>query len=400
MEILAGDRVAARDGDGATLITLTRLLLIDDARVDSIWLEHMLRRVPGPPRELDWVSHFVEAGLAMEADRHDLYFVDFRLGPDSGLDLIRAARRRGMLKPIIMLTGHGSEAVDLAATEAGANDYLVKGEFDHVLLGRTMRYAARSARALAELDLRAAQWQAVAADLKVETERRVLAEAELSQVLRRTVVEQEAERQRIARELHDSLGQSLTLLQLGLDGLARAAPEAARQAAGLKRIADGLAREINRLAWEIRPTALDDLGLSTAIRHLIDTWGERSHLTFDVHLMLEGQRLPAVVETTLYRVLQEALTNVARHAEAARVGIILEASDQEARLIIEDDGRGFSWEANKAGEGGAQSGRLGLLGMRERLSLVGGTLEVETSPGRGTTLFTRVPLRQGATAAG
>ncbi len=390
------------------MITLTRLLLIDDARVDSIWLEHMLQRVPGPPRVLDWVSRFDAAEQAMTADRHDLYFVDFRLGPDSGLDLIRAARRRGLLRPIIMLTGHGSEAVDLAATEAGANDYLVKGEFDHVLLGRTMRYAERNARALAELDRRAAQWQAVAADLKVESGRRAQAEAELSQVLRRTVAEQEAERQRIARELHDSLGQSLTLLQLGLDGLGRAAPEAGGQVAGLKRIADGLGREINRLAWEIRPTALDDLGLSTAIRHLLDTWSERSQLTFDVHLRLEGRRLPAAVETTLYRVLQEAVTNVARHAEAGRVGIILEATEQEARLIVEDDGRGFIAEPSMGeagmGEvgmaGGPLSGRLGLLGMRERLALVGGTLEVETSPGRGTTLFTRVPLQQGAAAAG
>ena len=95
------------------------------------------------------------------------------------------------------------------------------------------------------------------------------------------------------------------------------------------------------------------------------------------------------METTLYRVLQEAVTNVARHAEAGRVGIILEASEQEARLIVEDDGHGFTWDDSGSG---APSGRLGLLGMRERLTLVGGTLEVETSPGGGTTLFSRVPL--------
>ncbi len=372
------------------MITLTRLLLVDDARVDFIWLEQMLSRVPGPPRVLDFVSRFAEAEQEIAAHRHDLYFIDFRLGPDSGLELIRAARRRGILKPIIMLTGHGSEAVDLAATEAGANDYLVKGEFDHVLLGRTMRYAERNARALAELDHRLTQWQAMAADLKVETERRAQAETELSQVLRHTVAEQERERQRIARELHDSLGQSLTLLRLGLEGLDRAAPAVSGQVAALKRIADELGREINRLAWEIRPTALDDLGLPTAIRHLLDTWGERSPLQFDVHLTLAGRRLPAPVETTLYRVLQEAVTNVARHAEARRVGIILEASEQEARLIVEDDGRGFTWDGSNVS--GVTSGRLGLIGMRERLTLVGGTLEVETSPGGGTTLFSRVPL--------
>ena len=380
------------------MIALTRLLLVDDARADFLWLEQMLRRVPGPPRVLDWVSRFEAAEHAIAGNSHDLCFIDFRLGPDSGLDLIRAARRQGMLKPIIMLTGHGSEAVDIAATEAGANDYLVKGEFDHVLLGRTMRYAARNARALAELGLRLEQQQALSADLIVATERRARAEAELSQVLHRTVLDQEAERQRIARELHDSLGQSLTLLQLGLDGLGRAEPAARLHVAELKRIADGLGHEINRLAWEIRPTALDDLGLSAAIRHLLDTWAERSNLVFDVHLELDGRRLEAPVETTLYRVLQEAVTNVARHAGAARVGIILEATVQEVRLIIEDDGRGFCWDGASAD--GPPSGRLGLLGIRERLSLVGGTLEVETSPGRGTTLFCRVPLASGTGMCG
>lgn len=366
-----------------------RALLVDDAEIEFRTLERMLRRLPGPARALDWVGRYADAVAAIERDTHDLYFVDIRLGPDTGLDLIRAARRRGVLKPMIVLTGHGSEAVDQAATEAGANDYLVKGEFDHVLLERTIRYATRNAHALAELDRRLAESEASAHELKLQTERRAGAEAELSAVLRRTVTEQEAERQRIARELHDSLGQSLTLLQLGLEAIARCASaggDIRHHLASAKEVAGRMSGEVNRLAWEIRPTALDDLGLQTAIRHLIESWAERSGVVFDLHLALQDRRLPGPVESVLYRVLQEAVTNIVRHAKAGQVGVILEASEIEARLIVEDNGVGFDAEADGSRK------RLGLLGMRERLALVNGALEVESSSGCGTTLFVRVPL--------
>lgn len=370
-----------------------RALLVDDAEVEFLWLERMLQREPGSRRALDWVARYADALAAFERNQHDVYFVDFRLGPDSGLDLIRHARRHGVLKPIIMLTGHGSETVDQAATAAGANDYLVKGEFDHVLLERTIRYATRNAEALAELDRRLAESEATARELKLQTARRAVAEAELSQVLRRTVVDQEAERQRIARELHDSLGQSLTLLQLGLEGLcrgSRAGGDIQGQVASLKDLTGRMSGELNRLAWEIRPTALDDLGLQAAIRQMPEDWGRRCELIFDLHLALDDRRLPPAVETTLYRVLQEAITNVVRHARAHRIGIILESTASEVRLIVEDDGCGLP--ADDASLAGIPSRRLGMLGMRERLALVRGSLEVESATMQGTTLFARVPL--------
>ncbi|ADP70763.1 multi-sensor signal transduction histidine kinase [Rhodomicrobium vannielii ATCC 17100] len=245
----------------------------------------------------------------------------------------------------------------------------------------------------AELDRRLEQWQAVAAELKEEARQRALVETELSQVLRSTVEEQEAERRRIARELHDSLGQTLTLLQLGLDNLGHTLPESdriSRQLSALKALANSFGSEVNRLAWEIRPTALDDLGLETAIRHLVETWGERLNMQFDLRLPSIERRLDPTVETTLYRVVQEAITNIAKHAEATRVAVLLEANEKEVRLIIEDNGRGFS--PGERDQHGAPARRLGLLGIRERLSLVSGTLEVESSPGHGCTLFIVVPL--------
>lgn len=243
-----------------------------------------------------------------------------------------------------------------------------------------------------ELDRRLDQWQALASRLKEEAERRAVLETELSQALRSTVEEQEAERHRIARELHDTLGQTLTLLKLGLDGLGRALPAAEAvqsQLAALKGLTNSIGSEVNRLAWEVRPTALDDLGLETAMRQLTETWAERSNLRFALHLALNGRRLDRKVETALYRVLQEALVNVIRHANATRVGVLLEANETEVRMIVEDDGCGF---APDPAPGDAPAKRLGLLGIRERLSLVSGTLEIESTPGHGCTLFVSVPL--------
>lgn len=253
----------------------------------------------------------------------------------------------------------------------------------------------RSARLLQEqlmrqVDIGLHRSKDVHQTLQEETRRRVAVEADLSQLLRRTVEDQEAERLRIARELHDTLGQTLTLLQLGVDDIGRCtADNVAAQArvADLKSLATDLGRQVRRLAWEIRPPALDDIGIEGAIRHLLEVWSEKSRVGFELHIALGDSRLPAAVETTLYRVLQEALTNIVRHAAAKHVGIILRRGPDELTMIVEDDGCGFADpEASPPRE------RLGLLGIRERLSLVGGTLEIESAPNKGTALFARIPL--------
>ena len=244
---------------------------------------------------------------------------------------------------------------------------------------------------LRELDLKISQWESLARELKLETDRRAVVEKELSEVLRRTVLEQEAERQRIARELHDSLGQYLTVMRIDLEGIGRetgAGSPVKERIEKLKSLTDDVGQEMNRLAWEIRPTALDDLGLQKAIQQYIEEWMERSHLRFDVHLEMQDKRLDTAVETTLYRALQECVRNVIKHARATRVGIILESTPKEVRLIIEDDGAGFTLDPGQNGE----TPRFGLVGIRERLALVHGVLEVETAPGKGTTILIHVPL--------
>ena len=143
---------------------------------------------------------------------------------------------------------------------------------------------------------------------------------------------------------------------------------------------------MRRLAVELRPSALDDFGLAPALERLVDTY--RQHTSVPVHLevQLGDVRLPSEVETTLYRMVQEALTNVAKHADATSVSILLTRRSSSVALVVEDDGTGFDLD-------GVRDGGLGLSGMRERVALVGGRLLVESAPGKGTTLAAEVPLR-------
>ena len=150
-------------------------------------------------------------------------------------------------------------------------------------------------------------------------------------------------------------------------------------------------RDIHRLAWELRPAALDDFGLEMALRRYADEWAALSGVPVDFHSRgVTARRLAPELETTLYRITREALTNVFRHAKASRVSVLLERRADHVSLIVEDDGRGF--DAAAMLRGAATQGKLGLLGMQERATLAGGSVEIESNPGAGTTVFVRLPL--------
>ncbi len=205
--------------------------------------------------------------------------------------------------------------------------------------------------------------------------------------LRRAVQAQEGERRRLARELHDETGQALTSILLGLSAVERAeSAEAAHAAAAdLRKLVVETLQDVRRLAVELRPSALDDFGLAPALRRLGQTVREGGKLDVQVEARLGEERLPTEVETALYRIVQESLTNVVKHAGADHVSIVVTRKPASVVVMIEDDGRGFDL-AQSSGE------RLGLLGMRERVQLLDGTLVVEATPGSGTTLIVELPL--------
>jgi two-component system, chemotaxis family, CheB/CheR fusion protein len=215
--------------------------------------------------------------------------------------------------------------------------------------------------------------------------------AERSRLTRQLVGAQEDERHRISRELHDQLGQSLSALRLGLSTLADQAQAPPDTVARLQGIAAQLDADVERMALELRPSALDDLGLVAALRQLADAWTAQMGTVIDLQLSgLGGDRLPSEVEVVVYRVAQEALTNVFKHARAAHVSVLLERRSDQVQLIVEDDGRGFDLDEPALED--VRLEQLGLLGMQERAAFIGGSVTIESAPGRGTSVFLRAPL--------
>ena len=231
------------------------------------------------------------------------------------------------------------------------------------------------------------------------TERkRAEAERARTEFLARLVFAQEDERRRIAREMHDQFGEQLTALALRIRMLKEACgPHDGWRShvESIEAIAQRLDRDVDQLVWELRPTALDDLGLRAALANYVQDWSKRVGIAATLHTSgLLDDRLASDAETALYRIAQEALTNVAKHAKAANVDIILERRADNVLLIIEDDGVGFDQAA-----GGAAGQGFGLVGMQERAGLVGAMLEIESSAGKGTTVLVRMTAGARATAA-
>jgi signal transduction histidine kinase len=231
-------------------------------------------------------------------------------------------------------------------------------------------------------DLRLGETFAARAAIAVNMAERVSRDA-----LRRVVEAQELERKRLARELHDETGQALTSIILGLRTVEEASSDEERHRAigALREQVLSTLNDVRRLAVELRPKALDDFGLVPALERLSETFAEKSGIEVHFEAQLADHRLSAEAETALYRIVQEALTNVAKHSGARNVSVLLTRKEGGVVAVVEDDGRGLSPDA-ESGEG------LGVVGMRERVSLLGGRLVLESAGAVGTTLVAEVPL--------
>jgi len=325
----AGDalRIAAADGEGAA----------DLAAFNSLDLDSKTGRVLQRGRSERVDSLLEDPEVDQDVTR--------RLGASTGLYVPLLARER----PIGVLVAHDK-------------------------IGPNPRFSSA--------DLRLAEQFANRAAIAVDLSRRVARDA-----LRRVVSGQELERRRLARELHDETGQALTSILLGLRAVEEAAsPDHMRTAASdLRELVVATLQDVRRLAVQLRPKALDDFGLVAAVEHLVQTFSEATSIRVDLEAQLGEKRLPAEVETTLYRIVQEALTNIVKHAEASRVSILLVRRSGTATVVIEDDGRGF--DPTELREEG-----MGIIGMRERVQLHEGRLTVESTAGSGATLVAEVPL--------
>lgn len=210
------------------------------------------------------------------------------------------------------------------------------------------------------------------------------------QLLEKVIAAQESERQRLSRELHDEAAQTLTALSLGLRSLQEAhglTPVQKQLAETLKEQTTQLMRELHRLSVELRPSALDRVGLVASLRQYMNELGERYPLQVEFEAEgLEDAILQPEAEISLYRIIQEALTNIVRHAQASRVTVTIQRRGHFVITVIEDDGRGFDPQQAR------KNSRLGLFGMEERAALVGGVLRIESTEGSGTTIYVEIPF--------
>ena len=231
--------------------------------------------------------------------------------------------------------------------------------------------------------------------LRSEVIERTQSERLRTVLLRKIVRSQEDERKRIAREIHDHVGQQLTGLQLKLQLLLdkyEKDSELTREITKVKSIADQIDSDVDFLAWELRPSVLDDLGLTAAMKKFVADWSKQFNIPAEFNQIgLDGKKLLPEIEINLYRIGQEALNNTCKYAKANNASVLLERRDSIVSLIIEDDGIGFE-ASEKAIMIGDDRG-MGLIGMKERAELVGGGIEIESSPGNGTTIYVRVPAQ-------
>lgn len=293
--------------------------------------------------------------------------------------------------PVIFMTALVETENKVKGFEMGAVDYVTKPLHQEEVLARVMTHLRLRNVAL--------DWQQKSEQeaARSQVERTRLFEAvnqqreQLQALARRLAEAQEAERTRLARELHDEMGQSLTGISINLgtvlQELADDLPASARERLiEAKSLTDKTLEQIRELSLELRPSMLDYFGLVATLRWYIKQYTKRTNIKAELEEIGFEERLPAEVETTLYRIIQEALTNVARHAQADRVDLRLRRNRSTLTISIEDNGRGFN-----LAEIGRRKTAAGLLGIQERVALVGGALEIETEPDRGTRLLIEIP---------
>ncbi len=289
-----------------------------------------------------------------QSERSDALLDD----PEVDREVIRGfAARTGLWVPLVVR----SETIGLIAV--------------HDRLGPDPRFT--------DSDLRLAETFATRAAVAVDLSQRIARDA-----LRRIVEAQELERKRLARELHDETGQALSSIILGLRALdERVEGDEAKEAvAEVRELVVATLQDVRRLAVELRPKVLDDFGLVAAVERLAETFAAQTGISVRFESGLRDERLSPEVESALYRIVQESLTNIVKHSRASNVSVVLVRKPSAVAAVIEDDGRGFDPAT-------VRDGGIGLVGMRERVALLDGRLLVESSEGSGTTLVAEVPIR-------
>ncbi|MBT9507522.1 response regulator [Rhodoferax sp.] len=346
-----------------------RILVVEDEIIVARDIQAQLQTLGYEP--VGHAARGLEAiDLAGEL-RPDLVLMDIQLaGTMDGIAAAQAIRTQFAL-PVVFLTA-------FAADDTLARVKLTE-PFGYVL----KPFTERELRTVLEMALYKHKAEAA---LRVSTR-------QLQALSQRVLEVQETERRRVAIELHDELGQSLTAIKINLQAQERFKKQQSPTELNAEniRIVDDALQQVRRLALALRPSMLDDLGLSPALQWIAEQTASRSGLSVQLHTPPARARLAPDIETACFRIVQEALTNITRHARARQVAIELQQDGDMLDLCVKDDGCGFDLAAMR--ERAMSGGSIGVLGMQERAMLIGGQLEIESTPGQGSAVRLRCPWR-------
>lgn len=349
-------------------VNKTKILLVEDECIVARDIEHQLGQlgyeVIGQVRKGEDVLTFVQNV------QPDLIVMDIQLaGAMDGIAAAQAVRTQWGI-PVVFLTAFAAEETLARAKLTEPFGYIIKP------------FSERELRTVLEMALFKHQ-----AEVKLQT-----ATTQLQALARRVLQVQELERRRVAMELHDELGQSLTAIKINLQSQMRfGAQQSDHLNAENVRIVEDALQQVRRIALALRPSMLDDLGLAPALRWMTEQTASRSGFTAELHTEIAQARLLPDVETACFRIAQEALSNIVRHAQAQHVVVGVRRVDQSLVLSIQDDGVGFDVAAMSDRAKAGKS--LGVLGMQERATLVGGVLAIQSTPGKGSALHFECPWR-------
>jgi signal transduction histidine kinase len=348
-----------------------RVLHVEDAADDG---ELVLLELEAAGYQVDYQR--VETAASMEAalaSPRDVVVSDFNLPSFDAYGALRLLQASGQDIPFIVVSGVIGEMVAVSLMKSGAHDYVMKGQL--------ARLAPAIEREIREAAVRRQRRQEALA--LAESQRQL---QELSGFLQQA---REQEGTRIARELHDELGQALTALRIDIQWLERKLPgcdePVGARLANMRRTVDQTVETVRRISENLRPGMLDDLGLAAAVESHVAKFARHSGIACDLAMNRDEYALDDATATALFRVLQEALTNVARHAQARRVAVSLQDRPGQIVLAVQDDGCGLP------PPGAGRRRGYGLLGMAERIKLLGGRLDISGAPGAGTRIEACLP---------
>jgi len=346
------------------------IVIIEDVPRDAEAMEAALRdeEIPFKARRLETRAQFL---AALQTAPPDVVLSDFTLPEFNALDALYLLQATRPDIPFILVTGNRSEEVAVACIKEGADDYILKASLKR--LPSSIMNALRK---------------------KAAEREKAAVEAKLRELPRLILQAQETERRRVARELHDSVNQLLSSVKFRIQSLEARMPAGDGgalhdDAEKTRALLDKAILEVRRISRNLRPSELDDLGLSPALRSLCVEFGERTGIAVELTCPDQSGKLPAEIELTAYRIAQEALTNVEKHAGACRVTVELTYDDVRLRLLLRDDGCGF--DVNSPTLAAHRNGGMGLINIQERVRLVGGTSTVKSAPAAGTEVAIELP---------